>query len=307
MKSINKVVVVLTSVGLFWCQEVLALKNCLQELDIIGQTNIFRFPNAFPIVDDKIADPNTYAQTRGLLDVDPLKSQSYSGFLYQGFLNSLLNMKRHGIWVDSGPGAMNSILDYVKLKADEAARIVTISPSLSKVTAHFEALKKLLSPERFFPIVGLKTEQVNEIPEGSIDLFSDVFAAGSYSDRPDLVLLNAIKWLKVDHEAYITLTTDTYLSEETTEATSVFPFFSKKKVKKRWRDRSFLEFFKNIRGVDLMYSIKELGQGESALQLKFIKRDRHFSVPELRLLEMDNSYPPLRRFEKTGNVLVISK
>ncbi len=308
MKLVNKVAVVLASAGLFWCQEVLALKRCLQELEIVGQADFFQFPNSFPVTDDKDADPNTYTQARGLLNNDdPLRGHSYSGFLYQGFLSSLLNMKRHGIWVDSGPGAMTSILDYVKLKADEAARIITISPSLSKITAHFEALKKLLSPERFFPIVGLKTEQVNEIPEGSIDLFSDVFAAGSYSDRPDLVFLNAIKWLKVDHEAYITLTTDTYLSEETTEATSVFPFFSKKKVKKRWRDRSFLEFFKNIRGVDLMYSIKELGQGESALQLKFIKRDRHFSVPELRLLEMDNSYPPLRRFEKTGKFLVVSK
>jgi hypothetical protein len=56
-----------------------------------------------------------------------------------------------------------------------------------------------------------------------------------------------------------------------------------------------------------MYSIKELGRGESALQLKFIKRDMHFSVPELRLLEKDDSYPPLRRFEKTGEFLVGSK
>jgi hypothetical protein len=188
MKLANKFVVVLTSAGLFWCQEVLALKSCLQELEIIGQPDFFQFPNSFPVTDGSDADPNTYTQTRGLLNNDkPLKGQSYSGFLYQGFLSSLLNLKRHGIWVDSGPGAMTSILDYVKLKADEAARIITISPSLSKITAHFEALKKLLLPERFFPIVGLKTEQVEEIPEGSIDLFSDVLAAGNYSDQTALI------------------------------------------------------------------------------------------------------------------------
>lgn len=307
MKFVNKVVVVLTSVGLFWCQEVLALKRCLQELEIIGQPHFFHFPDTFPVVDDKLADPNTYTQSRGLLDVDPLKGQSYSAFLYQGFLSSLLNLKRHGIWVDSGPGAMTSILDYIKLKADDAARIVTISPRLSKIKVHFEDLIKLLSPERFFPIVGIKTEQVDQIPQGSIDLLSDVFAAGSYSDRPDLVLFNAIKWLKVKGEAYITMTTNTFLSDESFDRTSAFPLFSRKKVTRRWRDRSFLEIFKDMVGVDVMYSIKELGRGEAALQLKFIKRDMQFSVPELRLLEINNSYPPLRRFEKTGKFLVNSR
>lgn len=307
MGFIDKVVLVISSVGLFWCQEVLALQRCLQKLESVGQTDFFQFPNTFPVVDDRAVDPNTYTQARGLLDMDPLKRQSYSGFLYQGFLSSLFNVKRNGIWVDSGPGAMKSILDYIKLKGDGAARIVTISPRLSKMADHFELLKKLLSPERFFPIVGLKTEEVDEIPQESVDLFSDVFAAGAYSDRPDLVFFNSIKWLKVKGEAYITMTTNNFLSDEVFEMRSAFPLFSRRKVTKRWRDRSFLEIFRDMVGVEVMYSIMELGRGEAALQLKIIRHDMHFSVPELRLLEIDNSYPPLRRFERTGKFLVNSR
>ncbi|MBK8204600.1 MAG: hypothetical protein IPK68_20600 [Bdellovibrionales bacterium] len=99
MKLVNKVAVVLASAGLFWCQEVLALKRCLQELEIVGQADFFQFPNSFPVTDDKDADPNTYTQARGLLNNDdPLRGHSYSGFLYQGFLICIFQFRSFFFW-----------------------------------------------------------------------------------------------------------------------------------------------------------------------------------------------------------------
>ncbi len=147
-----------------------------------------------------------YIDNRSLFEASPTtrlegRTTSYQASLPPNFIADLLSLEPDQTVVDGGAGTFDAWLDYYSspLGPTDPAQVIAIVDALS--TPH--QLKNLLPNPRFTPLIGQKVEDVATIQNGSTDLVVDVYGAFSYSEHPDLVLRQYLKWLKPGGRIYI--------------------------------------------------------------------------------------------------------
>lgn len=260
----------------------------------------FLFPAQYPDVTLYPKDIEVYTQNRGLIQ-SRLMNNTYREFLGQGFIDSLLALKSTDIWLDVGPGMMTAVWDYFALGEQAKARVVVISPKVSYQNPYKSYLARLfyhVAPERFYPIFGKTVEQIrDEIPLSSITKISDALAAGTYTDRLDIVLHQYLSWLKVGGDITMVVNRHSFLGDPDDQK-AILAFSQSDSLEVLiGRHRSMKDFFGNLRGVRIS-NPQTINKG--GIRYCITKTSENFSVPELLPLAIRKAQPSWHLYHLTG-------
>ncbi len=138
-----------------------------------------------------ITEESTYTKDRGLSGEND--HGTYRGSFVKGFFESLMSLKPGQIWIDVGTGNFKAIRDYYLIGGLAKTIGITIENSYGSLAAYLTEKYGDL----FTALIGKPFENYDVSELGKVDHITDMYAAFSYSPRPDIILQRYLSLLKV--------------------------------------------------------------------------------------------------------------